>query len=75
MPCGFLRAYVDFNVALKWRSAGHPRVCLQSLLAIAWCAFSSSKMFSVGLELHNQQVLIAYPCMLLYGVFAMLAVF
>ena len=30
-----------------------PHVCLQSLLAIAWCAFSASKMFSVGLMMYG----------------------
>ena len=44
-------------------------------LAITWCAVSASKLFAIALTLHNQQALIAYPCALLYGVFALLTVF
>jgi len=46
-----------------------------SLMCIGWCAFAASKLFSLGLRMHGQQLLIAYPCLLLYGVFAMLTVF
>lgn len=46
-----------------------------ALMCIAWCAFAASKMFAVGLNMHDQRWLIAYPCLLLYGVFAMLTIF
>ncbi|XP_054154093.1 protein YIPF5 homolog [Oppia nitens] len=45
------------------------------VLAISWCSWSASKLFVIALNLHNQQALIAYPCALLYGVFALLTVF
>ena len=43
--------------------------------SILWCALSASKLFVTALNLHHQQPLIAYPCALLYGVFALLTVF
>jgi len=48
---------------------------VSALLAIFWCALSASKLFVIALSLHNQQALVAYPCALLYGVFALLTVF
>ncbi|CAK9294165.1 unnamed protein product [Gordionus sp. m RMFG-2023] len=45
------------------------------LSSILWCAVSASKMFVETLRLESQQLLIVYPCALLYGVFALLAVF
>lgn len=46
-----------------------------AIVSVTWCAFAASKMFAVGLGMHDQRWLIAYPCLLLYGVFAMLTVF
>ena len=46
-----------------------------SLITVAWCALSASKLFVTALSLHNQQALVLYPCALLYGVFALLTVF
>merc|ERR1712130_126299 len=43
--------------------------------AVCWCALSASKLFSDGLEMKRQQVLVAYPCGILYAVFALLTVF
>eukprot|EP00041_Stephanoeca_diplocostata_P005518 m.63378 g.63378 ORF g.63378 m.63378 type:complete len:285 (-) comp15833_c0_seq1:138-992(-) len=48
---------------------------LLSCAFVLWCAHSASKMFAAGLHMGAQQLLIAYPCLLLYGVFAMLTVF
>lgn len=48
---------------------------LLALSAISWCSWSASKLFVTALALHNQQPLIAYPCALFYGVFALLTVF
>eukprot|EP00126_Sphaerothecum_destruens_P015692 Sdes_comp9730_c0_seq1m1235 len=42
---------------------------------ILWSTFSSSKIFVTVLGMKEQQVLVAYPCLLLYGIFALLAVF
>lgn len=44
-------------------------------LTVAWCSLSASKLFVTALEMHNQQPLVLYPCILLYGVFALITVF
>ncbi|XP_020496938.2 protein YIPF5-like [Labrus bergylta] len=46
-----------------------------ALLGICWCSFSASKIFSSTLAMEGQQLLVAYPCALLYGLFALLTVF
>jgi len=46
-----------------------------SSLAVLWCSWSSSKLFCSALNMSAQQALVAYPCAMLYGVFALLAVF
>uniref|UniRef100_A0A0N4ZPW5 Protein YIPF n=1 Tax=Parastrongyloides trichosuri TaxID=131310 RepID=A0A0N4ZPW5_PARTI len=43
--------------------------------AVLWCSSSSSKWFTIALDMHEQRFLVAYPCVLLYGVFALLAIF
>jgi len=44
-------------------------------LAILWCSISASKLFVTALTMDHQQPLVAYPCALLYGVFALLTIF
>jgi len=44
-------------------------------LAVVWCSFSASKLFVSALQMDGQQLLIAYPCALVYAVFALLTVF
>jgi len=46
-----------------------------TLLAVLWCSLSASKLFVTALGMQHQQPLVAYPCALVYGVFALLAVF
>lgn len=46
-----------------------------SLVIIVWCSYSASKLFVSVLSMNEQQLLVAYPCALLYGVFALLVVF
>ncbi|TRY69621.1 hypothetical protein DNTS_032740 [Danionella cerebrum] len=48
---------------------------LLALLVIGWCSLSASKIFSSTLGMSGQQLLVGYPCALLYGVFALLTVF
>ncbi|XP_040412617.1 protein YIPF7 isoform X2 [Cygnus olor] len=48
---------------------------LLALFIIGWCSLSASKIFTSALAMEGQQLLIAYPCALLYGLFALLAVF
>jgi len=43
--------------------------------AVAWCTLSSSKLFTTALEMKSQQLLVAYPCALMYGVFALITMF
>lgn len=44
-------------------------------LAILWCSLSASKLFVTALTMDHQQPLVAYPCALLYAVFALLTIF
>jgi len=44
-------------------------------LTVLWCSISASKLFVSALEMNHQQLLVAYPCCLVYGVFALLTVF
>ncbi|XP_077983780.1 protein YIPF5-like [Glandiceps talaboti] len=46
-----------------------------AMAAILWCSLSASKLFVTALAMDAQQLLVAYPCALLYGVFALLTVF
>ncbi|KAM4811736.1 protein YIPF7 [Urocitellus parryii] len=48
---------------------------LSALIIIGWCSLSASKIFISALDMEGQQLLIAYPCALLYGLFALLTVF
>ncbi|CAF0836728.1 unnamed protein product [Adineta ricciae] len=42
---------------------------------IIWCSLSASKLFATSLAMIGQQLLVAYPCALFYGVFALLTIF
>ncbi|XP_052792331.1 protein YIPF5-like [Mya arenaria] len=44
-------------------------------VTVMWCSVSASKLFVSALEMHQQQLLVAYPCCLVYAVFALLTVF
>ncbi|BFZ15324.1 hypothetical protein BsWGS_18363 [Bradybaena similaris] len=44
-------------------------------LTVLWCSISASKLFVSALAMDSQQLLVAYPCALVYGVFALLTVF
>ncbi|XP_015479075.1 protein YIPF7 [Parus major] len=46
-----------------------------ALFVIGWCSLSASKIFTSALAMEGQQLLIAYPCALLYGLFALLTIF
>lgn len=43
--------------------------------AVAWCALSASKLFVTAFNMQHQQLLVAYPCAMLYAVFALITVF
>ncbi|CAF1059001.1 unnamed protein product [Rotaria sordida] len=42
---------------------------------ILWCSLSASKLFATSLAMIGQQILVAYPCALFYGIFALLTIF
>ncbi|XP_065353950.1 protein YIPF5 [Cloeon dipterum] len=44
-------------------------------LTIGWCSLSASKLFVAMLNMEHQLLLVAYPCALLYGVFALITIF
>ena len=46
-----------------------------TVIFILWCSMSSSKLFVANLDMSNQQLLVLYPCFLLYGIFGLLNVF
>lgn len=46
-----------------------------TVVAVSWCTLSASKLFVTALAMDHQQALVAYPCALLYGVFALLTIF
>lgn len=70
--------YQLFCGVCELRSAVHFRGIIGSLLTIAtvlWCSWSASKLFITALQMDSQQLLVAYPCALVYAVFALLTVF
>ncbi|CAF3673939.1 unnamed protein product [Rotaria sp. Silwood1] len=46
-----------------------------ALIFILWCSLSASKLFATSLAMIGQQILVAYPCALFYGIFALLTIF
>ncbi|XP_070612832.1 protein YIPF7 [Erythrolamprus reginae] len=48
---------------------------LVALIFIGWCSLSASKIFASTLAMEGQQVLVAYPCGLLYGLLALITIF
>lgn len=48
---------------------------LCAIAAVGWCALSASKLFITAFRMEHQQLLVAYPCSLLYAVFALITMF
>lgn len=46
-----------------------------AILAVAWASLSASRLFSTMSGEEDQKFLIAYPCLLLYGVFTLIIIF
>ena len=46
-----------------------------AIVFIIWCSLSASKLFAASLAMIGQQLLVAYPCALFYGIFALLTIF
>lgn len=48
---------------------------MAALVAVFWCSISASKLFVTAFNMQHQQPLVAYPCAMLYAVFALITVF
>ncbi|CAH8849027.1 unnamed protein product [Trichobilharzia szidati] len=48
---------------------------VMTMAVVFWCTVASSKLFVRTLDMQNQRILVAYPCALVYCVFALLVVF
>lgn len=48
---------------------------LCAIAAVGWCALSASNLFITAFRMEHQQLLVAYPCSLLYAVFALITMF
>ncbi|XP_018398223.1 PREDICTED: protein YIPF7 [Cyphomyrmex costatus] len=46
-----------------------------AILAVTWASLSASRLFSTMSGEEDQKLLIAYPCLLLYGVFTLIIIF
>lgn len=46
-----------------------------AIACVLWCSLSASTLFCSALNMKSQQPLVAYPCAMLYGVFALLTIF
>jgi len=52
-----------------------PMGLILAVLAVAWASLSASRLFSTMSGEEDQKLLIAYPCLLLYGVFTLIIIF
>lgn len=48
---------------------------LLAVLSVSWASLSASRLFSTMSGEEDQRLLIAYPCLLLYGVFTLIIIF
>lgn len=48
---------------------------ISAILVVAWASLSASRLFSTMSGEEDQKLLIAYPCLLLYGVFTLIIIF
>ena len=62
------------NIFYRIRLMGDVGVVL-SMIAIAWCTVSSTRLFERGCGLRDQRYLIGYPNALLYSAFVLLTIF
>lgn len=46
-----------------------------TMMAVVWSSWSASKLFVTAFDMEHQQFLIAYPCCMLYAVFALITMF
>ena len=52
-----------------------PMGTILTMLAVVWSSWSASKLFVTAFDMEKQQFLIAYPCCMLYAVFALITMF
>ena len=48
---------------------------LCAVIAVLWCSVSASKLFVTAFNMEAQRLLVAYPCFMLYAVFALMTIF
>ncbi|CAH1778165.1 unnamed protein product [Owenia fusiformis] len=48
---------------------------VSTVSAVLWCSYSASKLFVSALAMEQSQLLVAYPCALIYGIFALITIF
>ncbi|XP_012147588.1 yip1 domain-containing 1 [Megachile rotundata] len=65
-------ALAGFNVFSSLQGVGG---LVLAVLAVTWATLSASRLFCTMSGEKNQRLLIAYPCILLYGVFTLLVIF
>lgn len=46
-----------------------------TITSVLWCTMSATKVFVNVLQLPERKLLVAYPCALVYGVFALMIVY
>jgi hypothetical protein len=52
-----------------------PLGTIVTAVAVLWSSLSASKLFVTAYEMEDQQLLVAYPCSMLYAVFALITMF
>lgn len=70
LPMVMLSA-ISIMINLRTTIAGN----VISVIAILWCAIGASNLLITAIETPNSRLVVAYPCILFYTVFALLTVF
>ena len=72
----YVLAYLNLYLisCLQWLCSGMLGYTI-SVLSIMWCTYAASGIFVAVLRMSEQRLLVAYPCGLFYGCFALLSVF
>eukprot|EP00048_Salpingoeca_helianthica_P016601 m.233207 g.233207 ORF g.233207 m.233207 type:complete len:265 (+) comp19016_c0_seq1:105-899(+) len=48
---------------------------IASIISVLWCTTAAARLFTAALSMRNQRLLVAYPCGIIYSVFALLTIF
>ena len=63
------------GMAVAWCTLSSSKVSGIYYWSRILCNFPTIQLFTTALEMKQQQLLVAYPCGLLYGVFALITMF